>query len=141
MGYTPLVTMVTAHHMNMVACENPASNETYWFVIEYIYWKNHPKIFEEWRYPRLWNGCKNALVWLGSRCLTISSLRWYYPSSLNKLSIWSDLFSDIGIVIGKNTPYRYLVVNIHFVPMVKNDYSGSQLLLSRKRCVKSSISY
>ena len=35
--------MVTAHHMNMVACENPASNETYWFVIEYIYRTNHPK--------------------------------------------------------------------------------------------------
>ena len=41
--------------------------------------------------------------------------------------------SDIGTVVGKNTPYKYLVVNIHFVPIVKNDYSGNQLLISRKR--------
>ena len=42
---------------------------------------------------------------------------------------------DIGIVVGKNTPYKYLVVNIHFVPIVKHDYSGNQLLMSRKRFV------
>jgi len=42
---------------------------------------------------------------------------------------------DIGVAIGKNTPYKYLVLNIHYLPMVKHDYSGNQLIFTRKRLV------
>jgi len=41
----------------------------------------------------------------------------------------------VGIVVGKNTPYKYIIVNIHYLPIVKNDYSGNQLFISRKRFV------
>ena len=47
--------------------------------------------------------------------------------------------SGTGIVVGKNTPYKYIVVNIHYLPIVKHDYSGNQLIISRKRFVSTSM--
>ncbi|CAF0855130.1 unnamed protein product [Adineta ricciae] len=38
---------------------------------------------------------------------------------------------DVGFVVGRNTPYKYIVVNIHYMSKLKNDNSGNQLLLSR----------
>ena len=47
--------------------------------------------------------------------------------------------SGTGIAVGKNTPYKYIVVNIHYLPIVKHDYSGNQLIITRKRFVSISI--
>lgn len=38
---------------------------------------------------------------------------------------------DVGFVVGKNTPYKYIVVNIHYLSILKNDYSGNQLVFTR----------
>lgn len=48
-------------------------------------------------------------------------------------------FLDLGVIVGKNTPYKYLVVNIHYLPIVKNDYSGTQIIFGRKRLVDEDI--
>lgn len=42
-------------------------------------------------------------------------------------------YLEVGIAVGKDTPYKYIIVNIHYLPIVKNDYSGNQFLISRKR--------
>ena len=48
-------------------------------------------------------------------------------------------YLGVGIAVGKNTPYKYLIVNTHYLPIVKNDYSGNQFLISRKRFVYTSM--
>lgn len=39
---------------------------------------------------------------------------------------------DVGFPVGRNTPYKYIVVNIHYLSSIINDRSGNQLILSRK---------
>ncbi|CAF3020503.1 unnamed protein product [Rotaria sp. Silwood2] len=39
---------------------------------------------------------------------------------------------DVGIAVGSNTPYKYIVVSIHYLPILKNDNSGIQLIMTRK---------
>ncbi|CAF3800134.1 unnamed protein product [Rotaria sordida] len=39
---------------------------------------------------------------------------------------------DVGIPVGRNTPYKYIVINIHYLLILKNDNSGNQLILTRK---------
>ncbi|CAF0797530.1 unnamed protein product [Adineta steineri] len=39
---------------------------------------------------------------------------------------------DVGFAVGRNTPYKYIVVNIHYFSLLKNDYSGNQLILTHK---------
>ncbi|CAF2813402.1 unnamed protein product [Rotaria sp. Silwood2] len=39
---------------------------------------------------------------------------------------------DVGIAVGRNTPYKYIVLNIHYLGILKNDNSGNQLIMSRK---------
>ncbi|CAF3716946.1 unnamed protein product [Rotaria sp. Silwood1] len=41
---------------------------------------------------------------------------------------------DVGIAVGRNTPYKYIVVNIHYFAILKNDNSGNQLIMTRKPC-------
>ena len=48
-----------------------------------------------------------------------------------------EIFSDVGFPVGRNTPYKFIVVNIHYLPIVKNDKSGNQLMMSRKPYVLS----
>ena len=56
----------------------------------------------------------------------ISSCRW----SSTKRS--SSRHVDVGFAVGRNTPYKHIVVNIHYFSILKNDNSGNQLTLSRK---------
>jgi hypothetical protein len=39
---------------------------------------------------------------------------------------------DASFPVGRNTPYKYLILNIHYGPIVKNDSSGNQIIFSRK---------
>ncbi|CAF1152901.1 unnamed protein product [Rotaria sordida] len=39
---------------------------------------------------------------------------------------------DVGFPVGRNTPYKYIVINIHYLSNVVNDKSGNQLIISRK---------
>jgi len=41
-------------------------------------------------------------------------------------------YLDVGIAVGRNTPYKYIVVNIHYLAIVMGDNSGNQLIVSRK---------
>ncbi|CAF1189885.1 unnamed protein product, partial [Didymodactylos carnosus] len=40
---------------------------------------------------------------------------------------------DVGFSVGKNTPYKYIVLNIHYLTILQNDKSGNQLLMSKKK--------
>jgi hypothetical protein len=44
---------------------------------------------------------------------------------------------DVGFKVGRNSPYKYIVINIHYLSILKNDNSGNQLLLSRTSYVNS----
>ena len=48
-------------------------------------------------------------------------------------------YLEVGVAVGKDTPYKYIIVNIHYLPIVKNDYSGNQFLMSRKRFVHNCV--
>ncbi|CAF1192501.1 unnamed protein product [Adineta steineri] len=37
---------------------------------------------------------------------------------------------DVGFAVGRNTPYKYIVVNLHYLSILKNDNSGNQLIMS-----------
>ncbi|CAF1648891.1 unnamed protein product [Adineta ricciae] len=39
---------------------------------------------------------------------------------------------DVGFVVGRNTPYKFIIVNLHYLSIVTDDNSGNQLLVSRK---------
>lgn len=39
---------------------------------------------------------------------------------------------DVGFPVGRNTPYKFIVVNIHYLSNIQNDRSGNQLVFSRK---------
>lgn len=39
---------------------------------------------------------------------------------------------DVGIKVGRNSPYKYIVANIHYLSIQKNDSSGNQVIMSRK---------
>ncbi len=39
---------------------------------------------------------------------------------------------DVGFKVGRNSPYKYVVLNIHYLSILKNDNSGNQLIMSRK---------
>ncbi|UJR18342.1 hypothetical protein I4U23_005244 [Adineta vaga] len=39
---------------------------------------------------------------------------------------------DVGFPVGRNTPYKFIVINLHYLSIVKNDNSGNQLLLTQK---------
>jgi hypothetical protein len=41
-------------------------------------------------------------------------------------------YLDVGIAVGRNTPYKHIVVNIHYLSVVMGDNSGNQLIVSRK---------
>ncbi|CAF1185230.1 unnamed protein product [Didymodactylos carnosus] len=43
------------------------------------------------------------------------------------------MFPYAGFSVGKNTPYKYIVLNIHYLTVLQNDKSGNQLLMSRKK--------
>ncbi|CAF1617266.1 unnamed protein product [Adineta ricciae] len=40
--------------------------------------------------------------------------------------------NDVGFVVGRNTPYKFIIVNLHYLSIVTDDNSGNQLLVSRK---------
>ncbi|CAF4056558.1 unnamed protein product [Adineta steineri] len=39
---------------------------------------------------------------------------------------------DVGFAVGRNTPYKYIVANLHYLAIVAGDNSGNQITLSRK---------
>ncbi|CAF4166353.1 unnamed protein product, partial [Adineta steineri] len=39
---------------------------------------------------------------------------------------------DVGFAVGRNTPYKYIVANLHYLAIVTGDNSGNQITLSRK---------
>ncbi|CAF4244210.1 unnamed protein product, partial [Adineta steineri] len=41
---------------------------------------------------------------------------------------------DVGIAVGRNTPNKYIVVNVHYLLILKGDNSGLQLVMTRKPC-------
>lgn len=50
---------------------------------------------------------------------------------IKKITIDLLFFIDVGFAVGRNTPYKYIVVNIHYLSILKNDNSGNQIILSR----------
>lgn len=40
--------------------------------------------------------------------------------------------ADVGFAVGRNTAFKHIVVNLHYLAILKNDFSGNQILLSRK---------
>ena len=42
-------------------------------------------------------------------------------------------YLDVGFSVGRNTSFKFIVINIHYLSMVSNDQSGIQLLMTRQR--------
>lgn len=72
--------------------------------------------------------------WLGSKCSFISiTRRFVFKKKIIRNSLDRICFDvDSGIRVGRNTPYKYIVVNIHYLSILKNDNSGNQIIMSRK---------
>lgn len=131
-GYTPLITMNSAHHMLTFACANPGSNKQIW--LEFF---SFVCVIE-----------MNSL--LGHRVKHVMAMnKWLFMDGLEMHRQWhyrmvclilikilrnDQRFAivDVGFPVGRNTPYKYIVVNIHYLSTVTNDKSGNQLIMSRK---------
>lgn len=134
-GYMPLVSMSTVHHMNMVACENPASSEPFWSAMCLL---PHP-------YPCYTLGQMGFIVAKVHGCFSMVGIGMLFPSIFLRVCLsievpdWLidivNLLLDRGIVVGKGTPYKYVVLNIHYLPMVQNDNSGNQIIFARTRLI------
>lgn len=96
-GFTPLITMNSAHHMLTFACANPGSNKQ---------------------------------VWISGQACSSTEQLIIHGWARNAPSVI--LPDDVGFPVGRNTPYKYIVVNIHYLTTTVNDKSGNQLTLSRK---------
>lgn len=46
---------------------------------------------------------------------------------------------DVGFAVGRHTPYKYIIINVHYLCTVKDDNSGNQLLVSRTPYVITSL--
>lgn len=74
-------------------------------------------------------------------CFSSGGTEMHCPFASREVGTGDDLgygtmFSaDIGIAVGKNTPYKYIVVNVHYLHAVKNDFSGNGVIFTRKRSV------
>ncbi|CAF4777868.1 unnamed protein product [Rotaria sp. Silwood1] len=95
-GFLPLITMNSVHHILSFACSRPYTDQPYWTAGGAC--KGQQKIIHDWG--------RNAPLWT--------------------------LPKDVGIAVGRNTPYKYIVVNLHYLSILKNDYSGTQLIMTRK---------
>jgi hypothetical protein len=131
-GYSPLVHMNSAHHMLTYACGNPAANQPFWFVSLFFCW-----YFWDWYiYEGLEADHVVVINWLFMDGLEMH-LHWHYLKVLDLIKIIKKkensyrLYLDIGFAVGRNTPYKYIVVNIHYLSILKNDNSGNQLIMSR----------
>jgi peptidylglycine monooxygenase len=94
-GYSPLITMNSAHHMLTYACGGPASKEP---------------------------------SWVGAGPCTIAQMI-IHGWARNAPAL--NLPEDVGFAVGRNTPYKYIVLNIHYLSIIKNDNSGNQIIFSR----------
>ena len=132
-GYSPLVTMDSAHHMLTYACDTPGSDKPFWFV------DREPFHSSSLSFSMVVPGLEEHRVVERNRRLSMVGRGMHRPCPCRKVSRskWRkdrciDCSADVGIVVGKNTPYKYIVVNIHYLSVLKNDYSGNQLIVSRR---------
>lgn len=71
-------------------------------------------------------------TWLGFKCSSLEITRRLIYSIIIMRKSSIILYVDVGFPVGKNTPYKYIVVNIHYLEKATGDYSGNQIILSRK---------
>ncbi|CAF1112713.1 unnamed protein product [Adineta steineri] len=74
----------------------------------------------------------NESFWIGNKPCngpTVILHDWSY--NIPTLAL---LPKDVGIAVGRNTPNKYIVVNVHYLLILKGDNSGLQLVMTRKPC-------
>lgn len=128
--------MNSAHHMLTFACANPGSNKQLWLVF-FLHEVFRSLIFEFFSRTsgQACNGNEQVIIHGWARnapSMTLPDgwlifLRDIFVTKKNRCSIL-----DVGFPVGRNTPYKYIVVNIHYLSTVVNDRSGNQLVMSRK---------
>lgn len=133
-GFTPLVTMNAAHHMLTFACASPGSNKQVWLV-EKCHLANKKKTFNSLRASGQACGSTEQLIIHGwarnAPSVSLPDGLFIFFCFLScKISFFC--CADVGFPVGRNTPYKYIVVNIHYLTTVVNDKSGNQLTMSRK---------
>ncbi|CAF1404254.1 unnamed protein product [Adineta ricciae] len=71
----------------------------------------------------------NESIWFdGTACRNKQMIIYDWSRNGSSLA----LPKDTGFVVGHNTSYKYLVMNIHYLPIITNDNSGIQILFTRK---------
>ena len=136
--------MNAAHHMLTFACATPGSNRETWFALINLYLCFNREIFTKFYCFRI-----SGQACDGNEQLIIHGWARNAPSMTlpEGISTWSNnrllnqVFSllDVGFPVGRNTPYKYIVINIHYISAIKNDKSGNQLMISRKPYVYTTI--
>jgi hypothetical protein len=76
------------------------------------------------------NPGSNKQIWTSGQACTGNEQVIIHGWARNAPSM--TLPDDVGFPIGRNTPYKYIIVNIHYLSSVVNDKSGNQLIMSRK---------
>jgi len=58
----------------------------------------------------------------------------FFLNLIKMVKKWNKLYTfhlDVGFKVGRNTPFKYIVINIHYLTILQNDNSGNQLIMSR----------
>lgn len=113
-SFEPNATMHTAHHMIMYGCTEPGSNDMVWNCGE----MQSNEIDENYN--------------TASPCRTGSQIVYAWARDAPSLH----LPEDVGFLIGKDSPIKYLVLQIHYMhrfPVGKTDNSGVFLKYTKTR--------
>ncbi|CAH0592234.1 unnamed protein product [Chrysodeixis includens] len=116
-GFEPNATMHTAHHMLLYGCSEPGSNESVWSCGEM-----HRNEVDD-----LYN--------TASPCRSGSQIVYAWARDAPSLH----LPKDVGFLIGKDSPIKYLVLQVHYMhrfPEDKTDNSGVFLKYTKERMLR-----
>lgn len=112
----PLTNAEIAHHMFAFGCEKPASSQNSWSCESMVCQGSKTILFAWGRDApelRLPDGSFNIIFFYFTvdNCL-----------NFNRLNLLKKI--DVAYKVGDKTPYKYIVVNIHYLNKVSNDRSG-----------------
>ncbi|CAB3240256.1 unnamed protein product [Arctia plantaginis] len=113
-GFEPNATMHTAHHMLLYGCTDPGSNESVWSCGE----------MQSNEVDDIYN--------TASPCRSGSQIVYAWARDAPSLH----LPKDVGFLIGKDSPIKYLVLQVHYMhrfPEDKTDDSGVFLKYTKTR--------
>ncbi|KAJ2940619.1 hypothetical protein O0L34_g14725 [Tuta absoluta] len=110
-GFEPNASMHTAHHMLLYGCTEPGSNDLVWGCGEM-------------------QGTEDEKYKIASPCKSGSQVVYAWARDAPSLH----LPKDVGFLIGKDSPIKYLVLQVHYMskfPKGKTDNSGVYLKYTR----------